>query len=678
MIDTKNIIIIGKLGSGKSALANVLSGSDEFKEDNSSLTKAWRAVDKEFEHEGVKYRVIDTVGLGDKALTKEELLDKFEEEIGVYVDEGISQIFFVMDKKIDREILSEFLWLNERLFDKKAFDYTTIIRTNFTNFRSKKECVRDIDELVNFFSNSKKEDEELNNKILKKEKVIHVDNPPVIFNDHSNHDKEIESNKRLRQKSRKKLLDFLNKFKEEVPYKPNLRKWLDENYPENEREDKTVLNVSKQELKGTLRLKGFTNLKRLNCSNNQLTSLDLSDCPNLIELDCSNNKFTNLNFLKLIEKLEQLNISNCSAKGSLKSLANLKNLEVLFITNTNLNEGLEYLPTSCKKLVCNSNPPTKIMEELDKNKCSEEDSYNKKYYNLDRWRKTDKQNNLTASAIPLERLFVIRSNIKKYINKWSEENENNWYEVSYWKNQQSVEKKKNILSKLEHPNDFSKQWLLTAGIQWVNRATSVVGGGLLLVGQSDTTDSNSQLYTQTGGLIAIVAPFIETVTSYINDQVYEAKQRRWDEFISDTANLLDNYHELLGIIEQIKVNELGEVNEALNELRKKTQIFLKRYDKDENRAIDISELIDEREALATDLSKDKEENNSSQLNNIVLAIKTLEGEVINCRQGVGGKKTENQNQEKLFEDNKLSQKEDYQTIDLVEYFEERMEISPKE
>jgi len=145
-----------------------------------------------------------------------------------------------------------------------------------------------------------------------------------------------------------------------------------------------VLNVSKQELKGTLRLKGFTNLKRLNCSNNQLTSLDLSDCPNLIELDCSNNEFTNLNFLKLIEKLEQLNISNCSAKGSLKSLANLKNLEVLFITNTNLNEGLEYLPTSCKKLVCNSNPPTKIMEELDKNKCSEEDSYNKKYYNLDR------------------------------------------------------------------------------------------------------------------------------------------------------------------------------------------------------------------------------------------------------------------------------------------------------
>jgi len=71
-------------------------------------------------------------------------------------------------------------------------------------------------------------------------------------------------------------------------------------------------------------------------------------------------------------------------KGNLKPLAKLTNLEVLFITNTNLNEGLEYLPASCKKLVCNSNPPIKIMEELDKSKCSEEDSYNKKYYNLDK------------------------------------------------------------------------------------------------------------------------------------------------------------------------------------------------------------------------------------------------------------------------------------------------------
>ena len=67
---------------------------------------------------------------------------------------------------------------------------------------------------------------------------------------------------------------------------------------------------------------------------------------------------------------------------------------------------------------------------------------------------------------------------------------------------------------------------MITGVQWVNRATSVVGGGLLLVGQSDTENPNSQLYTQTGGVIAIAAPFIETLTSYVNEQVYDEKQRR--------------------------------------------------------------------------------------------------------------------------------------------------------
>jgi len=57
------------------------------------------------------------------------------------------------------------------------------------------------------------------------------------------------------------------------------------------------------------------------------------------------------------------------------------------------------------------------------------------------------------------------------------------------------------------------------------------------VGQSDTEDPNSQRYTQTGGVIAIAAPFIETLTSYVNEQVYDEKQRRWDEFERDVENL---------------------------------------------------------------------------------------------------------------------------------------------
>lgn len=88
----------------------------------------------------MQYRVIDTIGLGGTALTKislkrKELLEKFEEEIGTHVDEGISQIFLVMDDgNLSEKILTEFLWLNEFFFEKKAFDFTTIIRNKFSNF----------------------------------------------------------------------------------------------------------------------------------------------------------------------------------------------------------------------------------------------------------------------------------------------------------------------------------------------------------------------------------------------------------------------------------------------------------------------------------------------------------------------------------------------------------------
>jgi Leucine-rich repeat (LRR) protein len=47
--------------------------------------------------------------------------------------------------------------------------------------------------------------------------------------------------------------------------------------------------LSKLGLQGRLKLEGFTNLKKLDCSDNELTGLDLSDCENLKYLDCSNN-----------------------------------------------------------------------------------------------------------------------------------------------------------------------------------------------------------------------------------------------------------------------------------------------------------------------------------------------------------------------------------------------------
>jgi len=93
--------------------------------------------------------------------------------------------------------------------------------------------------------------------------------------------------------------------------------WLNQNYPisgtclrKNEktywggsiginnfgkrREEIEELDISEQNLTGSLNLTGFSNLKKLDCSQNQLTSLDLSHCPNLTELRCERNNLTSL------------------------------------------------------------------------------------------------------------------------------------------------------------------------------------------------------------------------------------------------------------------------------------------------------------------------------------------------------------------------------------------------
>ena len=60
----------------------------------------------------------------------------------------------------------------------------------------------------------------------------------------------------------------------------NAQQWLDSKYSLNERSKITYLNIEKEDLTGELNLAGFTNLHTFYCSNNQLTKLDLSNCPN--------------------------------------------------------------------------------------------------------------------------------------------------------------------------------------------------------------------------------------------------------------------------------------------------------------------------------------------------------------------------------------------------------------
>ncbi|CAB4381723.1 unnamed protein product [Rhizophagus irregularis] len=193
-----NLLIVGYTGSGKSTLANVLSGTDDFEEYSSQIFKK-----KEFIWKGTKYNVVDTNGIG-----KEITCEKIEEIIHL-IPEGISQILFVIDGKFTTEgILGTFI------LESDIADYITIVRTKFSNFKNESACKKDREDLC------KKSE-----KICKLcENIVYVDNPPTKITVYDEDDEEtIEINKKRREKSKKILLEHLEKVCHKLKMWDNLR-----------------------------------------------------------------------------------------------------------------------------------------------------------------------------------------------------------------------------------------------------------------------------------------------------------------------------------------------------------------------------------------------------------------------------------------------------------------------
>ena len=190
---------------------------------------------------------------------------------------------------------------------------------------------------------------------------------------------------------------------------PKAQEYLNKNYPHQERQKITELSLKDKNLEGQLTIQDFPSLKKIECGNNeklqaielnnlpklnyfhanncQITDIEIKNCPNINYLNLANNLLTDLNFLanlnskklttlsihsnnfseqtlepfsKLVN-LQQLFLDNCDkAKfrkgvynrftGSLKPLQNLPKLEILSIGKTDIDSGLEYLPSSFRKI----------------------------------------------------------------------------------------------------------------------------------------------------------------------------------------------------------------------------------------------------------------------------------------------------------------------------------------
>ncbi|CAJ0634979.1 6864_t:CDS:2 [Entrophospora sp. SA101] len=198
-MQSRTILLIGRTGSGKSTVANVISGTKEFKESSGSTSETRDANVREFLIDGMSFRLIDTVGLGDTKLTQQEVLYKLA-DASHSIENGLSQILFVTSGRFTKEEVDAYGLLRTIIFDNNVVKYTTIVRTNFPEFEDADECENDKRQIIN-------ENKDLSAVIKACKKVIHIDNPPLVG-------RAKETNKIIRDESRKRVLLHLNACKE--------------------------------------------------------------------------------------------------------------------------------------------------------------------------------------------------------------------------------------------------------------------------------------------------------------------------------------------------------------------------------------------------------------------------------------------------------------------------------
>jgi hypothetical protein len=179
--------------------------------------------------------------------------------------------------------------------------------------------------------------------------------------------------------------------------KSNIQEYINQKYPDKNTEEieeilgeiegeQINLSTDYSVLEGELNLSDYPKLKKCTIKYTKMTAINIEGCVNLEELRLRRNELKSIKFgksvnslkiltlgdnnfpeqdlslFKDLKKVEWLEVHNYNRyehdpiynkfHGSLKPLKGLENLGKLWVTNTNIDSGLEYLPESCHTILC--------------------------------------------------------------------------------------------------------------------------------------------------------------------------------------------------------------------------------------------------------------------------------------------------------------------------------------
>ncbi|KAF2073406.1 hypothetical protein CYY_005285 [Polysphondylium violaceum] len=167
-MEERTVLLIGKTGNGKSAISNVISGTNDFEEGEFTVSQTKDHLRKEYIVEGVKYIIVDTIGIGDTKLTTQQVLFKIADACYT-VRSGLNQVLFCVSGRFTPEEMMCYQILTTVIFNPEIVKNTTIIRTRFPKFRNSEACQADINSMAS-------ETSQMASIVMGCNKIIHVNN----------------------------------------------------------------------------------------------------------------------------------------------------------------------------------------------------------------------------------------------------------------------------------------------------------------------------------------------------------------------------------------------------------------------------------------------------------------------------------------------------------------------